>query len=199
MTTRLVNASKHDGVMVLELRNPPANTYSYEMMRELDARMDESVHVLLLTGAARSSFAPGRTSRCFRRVLPTSSTTGRCDDAVSPGAWPRRPVQPCGSHFARPWAAGPAQAAPTDRRPRQGVRRPSDRLRAHGGREFRPLAAQAAPLRGRGWKPAADRAGAAVIRIPNRWRAGAAASGVESAVAATKRAQSCLQITTTNR
>src|SRR5437879_4528531 len=56
MTTPLVNASKQDGVMVLELRNPPANTYSYEMMRELDAhildaRMDESVHVLMLTGA----------------------------------------------------------------------------------------------------------------------------------------------------
>src|SRR5712664_1694912 len=56
MTTPLVNASKHDGVMVLELRNPPANTYSYEMRRELDAnildaRMDESVHVLMLTGA----------------------------------------------------------------------------------------------------------------------------------------------------
>ena len=37
MTTPLVNASKDNGVMVLELRNPPANTYSYEMMRELDA------------------------------------------------------------------------------------------------------------------------------------------------------------------
>ena len=56
MTMPLVTASKHEGVMVLELRNPPANTYSYEMMRELDAhildaRMDESVHVLMLTGA----------------------------------------------------------------------------------------------------------------------------------------------------
>src|SRR5207237_9448794 len=56
MTTRLVNASKHDGVMVLELKNPPANTYSYYIMRERDAqirdaRMDESVHVLMLTGA----------------------------------------------------------------------------------------------------------------------------------------------------
>src|SRR3984893_7567549 len=56
MKRPLVNASKHDGVMVLELRNPPANTYSYEMMRELDAhildaRMDESVHVVMLTGA----------------------------------------------------------------------------------------------------------------------------------------------------
>jgi enoyl-CoA hydratase/carnithine racemase len=56
MTMPLVNASKHDGVMVLELRNPPANTYGYDMMRELDAhildaRMDESVHVLMITGA----------------------------------------------------------------------------------------------------------------------------------------------------
>src|SRR5947209_11271188 len=56
MTTSLVNATKQEGVMVLELSNPPANTYSYEMMRELDAhildaRMDENVHVLLVTGA----------------------------------------------------------------------------------------------------------------------------------------------------
>ena len=64
MTTPLVNASKHDGVTVLELRNPPANTYSYEMMRELDAnildaRMDESVHVLMLTGAGDKFFCAG--------------------------------------------------------------------------------------------------------------------------------------------
>src|SRR6267142_4724048 len=64
MTTPLVNASKHDGVMVLELRNPPANTYSYEMMRQLDAhildaRMDESVHVLMLTGAGDKFFCAG--------------------------------------------------------------------------------------------------------------------------------------------
>src|SRR5258705_8531980 len=32
MNTSLANASKHDGVMVLELNAPPANTYSYEMM-----------------------------------------------------------------------------------------------------------------------------------------------------------------------
>src|SRR5438045_9765502 len=42
--------------MVLELSNPPANTYSYEMMRELDAhvleaRVDPAVHVIVLTGA----------------------------------------------------------------------------------------------------------------------------------------------------
>jgi enoyl-CoA hydratase/carnithine racemase len=64
MTTPLVNASKHDGVMVLELSNPPANTYSYEMMRELDAhildaRFDPAVHVLLITGAGDKFFCAG--------------------------------------------------------------------------------------------------------------------------------------------
>jgi enoyl-CoA hydratase len=52
----LVNATKQEGVMVLELNAPPANTYSYEMMRELDAqildaRMDAGVHVIVVTGA----------------------------------------------------------------------------------------------------------------------------------------------------
>jgi enoyl-CoA hydratase/carnithine racemase len=52
----LLIATKAEGVMVLELNAPQANTYSYEMMRELDdqvldARMDESIHVLMLTGA----------------------------------------------------------------------------------------------------------------------------------------------------
>jgi hypothetical protein len=90
---------KHDGVMVLELRNPPANTYSYDMMRELDAhvldaRMDESVHVLMITGArpaapeagnkqGPSSSAPAPTSRCSRARIPTSSMKGRCDDTDS--------------------------------------------------------------------------------------------------------------------
>jgi enoyl-CoA hydratase len=52
----LVNPSKQEGVMVLELNAPPANTYSYEMMRELDAqildaRMDAAVHAIVITGA----------------------------------------------------------------------------------------------------------------------------------------------------
>ena len=65
MTTPLVSATKHEGVVVLELSNPPANTYSYEMMRELDAhvldaRMDESVHVILMTGARPAAAEPGK-------------------------------------------------------------------------------------------------------------------------------------------
>jgi enoyl-CoA hydratase/carnithine racemase len=65
----LVSASKHEGVLILELTNPPANTYSYEMMRALDAhvldaRMDESVHVIVITGA-RSAAAEARSKPEF--------------------------------------------------------------------------------------------------------------------------------------
>jgi len=75
MTTPLVNASRLDGVMLLELSNPPANTYSYEMMRELDAhvldaRMDESVHVLLLTGAGYKFFCSGADVRMLESAQP---------------------------------------------------------------------------------------------------------------------------------
>jgi len=60
----LVNASKHEGIALFELNAPPANTYSYEMMRELDAhvleaRFDAGVHVLLITGAGEKFFCAG--------------------------------------------------------------------------------------------------------------------------------------------
>jgi len=75
MTTTLVNASKHDGVMVLELSNPPANTYSYEMMRQLDAhvldaRFDEAVHVLLITGTGDKFFCAGADIGMLERAVP---------------------------------------------------------------------------------------------------------------------------------
>lgn len=59
-----VNTVVRDGVCVLTLTEPPANTYSYEMMRELDAavleaRMDASVHVIVLTGAGEKFFCAG--------------------------------------------------------------------------------------------------------------------------------------------
>jgi hypothetical protein len=57
-------SSVSDGVAVIELNDPPANTYSYEMMRELDeavlaARMDADVHVIVLTGAGERFFCAG--------------------------------------------------------------------------------------------------------------------------------------------
>src|ERR687898_1213718 len=53
-----------DGIATIELNDPPANTYSYEMMLEidaavLDARMDASVHVLVIRGAGEKFFCAG--------------------------------------------------------------------------------------------------------------------------------------------
>jgi enoyl-CoA hydratase len=53
-----------EGIAVVTLDDPPANTYSYEMMREIDdavlaARMDETVHVIVLTGAGEKFFCAG--------------------------------------------------------------------------------------------------------------------------------------------
>jgi enoyl-CoA hydratase/carnithine racemase len=55
-----------NGVAVLTLDEPPANTYSYELMQEFDAailavRMDVSVHVIVLTGAGEKFFCAGAT------------------------------------------------------------------------------------------------------------------------------------------
>jgi enoyl-CoA hydratase/carnithine racemase len=52
------------GVAIFELDDAPANTYSYEMMQQLDAailkaRMDERVHVLVLRGAGEKFFSAG--------------------------------------------------------------------------------------------------------------------------------------------
>lgn len=60
----LVNSTAKDGVAVLELNNPPANSYTHELLRELDAailhaRFDESIHVLVLRGAGDRFFCAG--------------------------------------------------------------------------------------------------------------------------------------------
>ncbi len=66
MDQTLVGYRAEGGVAVLELCDPPANTYSYPMMRALDdavlrARFDESVHVLVLTGAGDKLPPPAAT------------------------------------------------------------------------------------------------------------------------------------------
>jgi enoyl-CoA hydratase/carnithine racemase len=64
-----------DGVAVLTLSDPPANTYSYDMMRRLDAlvleaRMDEGVHVLVLRGAGERFFCAGADIRMLADAAP---------------------------------------------------------------------------------------------------------------------------------
>jgi enoyl-CoA hydratase/carnithine racemase len=72
----LVNFTVTDGVGVIELTNPPANTYSYEMMSQLDAailkaRFDEQVHVILVRGAGDKFFSAGAEISMLNAVTPT--------------------------------------------------------------------------------------------------------------------------------
>ncbi len=72
----LVNYTTTQGVAIIELTNPPANTYSYEMMTQLDAailkaRFDESVHVLLLRGSGDKFFSAGAEISMLNAVTPT--------------------------------------------------------------------------------------------------------------------------------
>jgi enoyl-CoA hydratase/carnithine racemase len=67
--------SVSSGVCLLTLHEPPANTYSYELMRELDAavldaRMDPAVHVIVLTGAGEKFFCAGATIGMLREATP---------------------------------------------------------------------------------------------------------------------------------
>jgi enoyl-CoA hydratase/carnithine racemase len=60
----LVDYATSEGVATLTLEDPPVNGYSYAMMRELDAaileaRMDGSVHVLVVTGHGERFFCAG--------------------------------------------------------------------------------------------------------------------------------------------
>ena len=59
-----ISVSVADGVSTIELSDPPANTYSYEMMLEIDsavlaARMDPNVHVVVVRGAGEKFFCAG--------------------------------------------------------------------------------------------------------------------------------------------
>jgi enoyl-CoA hydratase len=72
----LVNYTVTDGIAVIEITNLPANTYSYEMMRQLDdailqARFDENVHVLVIRGAGEKFFCAGADIGMLNSVTPT--------------------------------------------------------------------------------------------------------------------------------
>ncbi len=64
MADKLIQYEVVDGVAVITMHDPPANTYTHEMMREMDeailrARFDEAVHVIVLRGAGEKFFSAG--------------------------------------------------------------------------------------------------------------------------------------------
>src|SRR5215813_8020803 len=74
--TKLVDYRVKNGVAWIELTDPPANTYTYEMMRDLDdailqARFDENVHVVVLRGAGEKFFCAGANINMLKTVNPT--------------------------------------------------------------------------------------------------------------------------------
>lgn len=76
MTRNLVRYGVSDGVATLILSDPPANTYSYEMMQALDrailaARMDEAVQVIVITGEGEKFFCAGADIQMLQDVTPT--------------------------------------------------------------------------------------------------------------------------------
>src|SRR5512146_3306176 len=75
-TKTLVQYRTEAGVAVITMDDPPANTYTYEMNRQLDecilrARMDNDVHVIVLTGAGDKFFSAGANIKMLSSVDPT--------------------------------------------------------------------------------------------------------------------------------
>ena len=71
----LLHYHVEEGLAILELDDPPANTYSYEMMQQLDAailkaRMDENVHVLVLRGKGDKFFCAGASIGMLTAAMP---------------------------------------------------------------------------------------------------------------------------------
>lgn len=72
----LVNYQTEKGVAVLTLNDPPVNAYSYEMLKELDAsileaRFDNDVHVLVVTGHGEKFFSAGANINMLREADAT--------------------------------------------------------------------------------------------------------------------------------
>jgi enoyl-CoA hydratase/carnithine racemase len=72
----LVRYTVNEGVALLTLNDPPANTYSYEMMQALDrailvARMDEAVQVIVINGQGEKFFCAGADIQMLQSVTPT--------------------------------------------------------------------------------------------------------------------------------
>ncbi len=76
MAPNLIGYRVEKGVAIFELNDPPANTYTYEMNKELDscildARMDDAVHVIVIRGAGEKFFSAGANIKMLSEVTPS--------------------------------------------------------------------------------------------------------------------------------
>jgi enoyl-CoA hydratase len=75
MADKLVNYRSDGGIATLTLNDPPANTYTHQMMRDLDeailaARFDDTVHVILIRGQGEKFFCAGANIAMLNEVTP---------------------------------------------------------------------------------------------------------------------------------
>ena len=75
MAEDLVRYSVQDGIAVLEINNPPVNAYNFDVLRQFDAvviraRLDETVHAILLRGAGDKFFSAGADIRFISEASP---------------------------------------------------------------------------------------------------------------------------------
>src|SRR5260370_23352468 len=71
----LVQGRSEGGLAIIELDDPPANTYTYDMMRQVDeailrAGCDDSVHVIVLRGHGDKFFSAGANIGMLNTVTP---------------------------------------------------------------------------------------------------------------------------------
>jgi enoyl-CoA hydratase len=71
----IVHYRAENGIAVIEMDDPPANTYTYALMRQLDdailrARFDDAVHVIVLRGKGDRFFSAGANIGMLNSVTP---------------------------------------------------------------------------------------------------------------------------------
>jgi enoyl-CoA hydratase/carnithine racemase len=72
---KLIHYEVDNGLAWITMHDPPANTYTYEMMRQLDeavlrVRMDDDAHVIILTGSGEKFFSAGANIQMLNEVTP---------------------------------------------------------------------------------------------------------------------------------
>ncbi len=72
---QLIHYRNENGVAVIEMDDPPANTYTHAMMRQLDeailqARMDENAHVIIVRGTGEKFFSAGADIKMLATSTP---------------------------------------------------------------------------------------------------------------------------------
>jgi enoyl-CoA hydratase/carnithine racemase len=75
MADKLVNYRADGGIAILTLDDPPANTYTHQMMRDLDeailtARFDDDIHVIVIRGQGEKFFCAGANISMLNEVTP---------------------------------------------------------------------------------------------------------------------------------